>query len=64
MPVTITSELLIYPILPCQGFTSLEVATCSHALESNGLLEYWSIAKYQIPNTKFQYSMTKTGLEF
>jgi len=33
-------------------------------------LEYWSIAKYQIPSTKlqtnikFQYLMTKTGLEF
>jgi hypothetical protein len=33
-------------------------------------MEWWSIAKYQIPSTKlqtnlkFQYSMTKTGLEF
>ena len=34
------------------------------------VLEYWSIGKYQMPSTKlqtnlkFQYSMTKTGLEF
>jgi hypothetical protein len=33
-------------------------------------MEWWSTAKYQIPSTKlqtnfkFQYSMTKTGLEF
>jgi len=35
-----------------------------------GVLEYWSIAKYQTPSTKlqtnlkFQYQMTKTGFEF
>jgi hypothetical protein len=35
-----------------------------------GVMEWWSIAKYQIPSTKlqtnlkFQYQMTKTGFEF
>jgi hypothetical protein len=34
------------------------------------VMEWWITAKYQIPSTKlqtnlkFQYSMTKTGLEF
>jgi hypothetical protein len=38
--------------------------------QSAGMMEWWSIVKYQIPSTKlqtnlkFQYSMTKTGLEF
>ncbi len=36
--------------------------------QSAGMMEWWSIVKYQIPSTKlqtnlkFQYSMTKTGL--
>jgi hypothetical protein len=35
-----------------------------------GVMKWWSFEKYQIPSTKlqtnfkFQYSMTKTGLEF